>query len=142
MPPSPRIEATIDKDRFAQLCNILGVCIPEVRFKRGSNTLKDGRRCWGVYNTTTNNITIFVELNFYEDQPLKSAQLEMNRTLLHELRHHWQHYFRRDKISSETWMEGDAERYAQEQVVNWPNIVRLSRQTKGGFKRLSKYANR
>lgn len=135
MPPSPRITLHIDQHKLAELCSAMELrTIPEVqlrdRLPRGVKTTYSGSgSVFGVYSPAEHRVGIFTEQKQYEYDRLRAVNAELVITLIHELRHAWQH-------QSDEWTHGnvvrderDAEGFAQENYHKWRGVIQLRRQT-------------
>jgi len=137
MPPSPKITVKLDEERFFELCTELAVSVPTVKFVKGT---RDGRPAWGDYQRETGVIRIYLGVDQYENERLPFAQTECVRTLLHELRHHYQSIHTPKLWDNIIALEMDAEGYAQENIAKFKTLIRLRREfPNSGFSRLSRH---
>lgn len=135
MPPSPRLNATVDQETYDRACEALGIeeTRPTYSIHQGS---RSGRPAYGDYNFATNHVRLFLGISDYEFDALRFAQSEMVRTMLHELRHAYQHHHK-TPVS-----ESDAERWACDHVAEFRKLIRLSRSFPNtGFSRLSRHTS-
>lgn len=140
MPPSPRIKVTLDERAWEKVCAELGVTCPTVEFKQGTRA-QGGAKVYGDYQPARQHVRIYLGVSEFENDQLRFATTECVRTLLHELRHHWQYAVRPDIVKSVVTMEMDAEGWAQANVNNWKTLVRVSRSfPNSGFSRLSRHS--
>jgi len=137
MPPSPRISATVDEGHYADACDLLGLTHIHVPTYSIHRSTRPGRPAFGDYSLTDNHIRLFLGVSNYEYDNLRFAQTELARTLLHELRHAYQHF------NSKPLSEADAEGWAVSHVAHFKNIVRLTRSfPNSGFSRLGRHDRR
>ncbi len=148
MPPSPRITVTLNEVRFKALCESLKLHTePTVRFVQ-KPVSSGSARLQGTYSM--GKVSIFFGFPNEELESLRFVASEITATLLHEVRHHWQH----EKWDSvrlddkeidycDRATERDAETYAKSQQHNWIGLVRVNRRQHGsGFSQLSRARSR
>lgn len=141
MPPSPRIKVTLDERAFERVCAGLGVTCPTVEFKQGNRTDGGGPMVYGDYSPRLKHIRVFLGAREFENDQLRFATTECVRTVLHELRHHWQYQRRPDLTKDLQIKERDAEGWAQDNVNKWKTLVRVSRSfPNSGFSRLNRHS--
>src|SRR4051794_488801 len=121
MPPSPTIKASLDPHKYVALCEAMGIEYPPAagfvtRGRQGGR-----RRVHGSYSSTTNTITIYLNMPEQDAEALRFLASELTITLLHELRHRWQ-----DEQHGVDWYashvvaaERDAEDYAHLHCQEW-----------------------
>lgn len=138
MPPSPRISATLNETIYNLACEALDVTPPTVTIHTHA---RPGKRAFGDYSAATNHIRLFLgDISNYEYDGLRSATQELVRTLLHELRHAWQHAHNTNNGSTPE-AEIDAETWACENVAGYRSIIRMSRTfPNSGFSRLGRHS--
>lgn len=150
MPPSPRIKAAVNEQRYAALCKEMGLTRPPlVRILPGKQI--GNRRTHGSINYASWTITLNVGVDADAIERLRFIQSEAVATLLHELRHAYQYmtwtpekqakaakgdYFDREE-------EADAEGFARTHQHQWVNLVRIRRVQHGsGFSKLARHDSR
>jgi len=137
MPPSPRIKATLNEQAYEDVCKALDIKMPTISFVNGMKS--DGRVAWGDFSPVLWRVRIYLGLDQYEHDKLRFCQSECVRTILHELRHAWQFQHQPKMWAAKIAIEADAEGWAQDEVANWRNLVRISRTFPGsGMSRLGK----
>lgn len=135
MPPSPRLKLALNEERYAELCEAMGLSEPPpVRFRdrlpKGVKTTYGGNgSVFGVYSPATNAVSIFTEQKQYGYDRIRAVNAELVITLLHELRHAWQHKSGQWTHGNVVRDERDAEGYAQENYHRWRGVISLRRET-------------
>lgn len=127
MPPSPTIIATLDEEKYTAACERLGVTDhPTVALKRGRIHRKE---VYGLYRPATNHIELTVSMHEYDFERLQAVMSEMAITILHELRHAWQHEQHGDGwyIGHVVEAELDAEEWARRNANDFRGIIRVKR---------------
>lgn len=137
MPPSPRIEVHIDNEKLAALLKAMELSDPPTiafrdRLPRGaklSYSFNGSASVFGTYSPAGHAISIYTEQKQYGFDRIRAVNAELVITLLHELRHAWQH-------RSPGWTHGnvakderDAEDFAQANYHKWRGVIQLRRQT-------------
>ena len=141
MPPSPRIKATLNEQAYEDVCKQLDIRMPTISFINGMKS--DGRVAWGDFHPVKWQVRIYLGLDQYEHDKLRFCQSECVRTILHELRHAWQFQHRQEMWKARILIEADAERWAQDEVAKWRNLVRITRTFHGsGMSRLARVGRR
>lgn len=96
MPPTPELTVTLLEDKLADWCREQNIPRPTVRIKYREERAREisaDAVALGSYNPSTQTIELFVKSNRLvtaSGQRLLHVTRLLNRTLLHELRHHWQ----------------------------------------------------
>ena len=155
MPPSPKIQINVHRERYIDLCRELKLeRHPVVKIVRHPGAQK----FYGTYTAAFNLTKIFCDLAMYERDRLPFAQTQLEITLLHETRHAWQHVNWPDAFASYLEVAGervctamipghkdyvrvetDAEGWAQNNVRRHRGVVQLRRKfTGGGLSKLAK----
>lgn len=133
MPPSPRITIKLDDERYASVCAQLGIAPPSIRFRdrlpRGTR-LRGGAsgQVFGLYRFGSNDVEVFTEIDQYGFDRLRAVNAELVITLLHELRHAWQHQSDDWKYGNLVADERDAEQYAQDHYHEWRGLLQVKRE--------------
>jgi hypothetical protein len=133
---------TLNAAIWDRACTDLGMAEgdrPQVVFfpTRGKGNLAG--KAMGVYYTAPlDSIEIYTGWEQYERDRLMSAMNELGRTLLHELRHAWQHRtWPKADLGDVVKKEGDARAYEDEAIARYRGIVRVTRkQHNSPFSRL------
>lgn len=125
--------ATVNAAQFAAACDELGLAVPPTYSIHKGNK-SDGRLAYGDYHLASNHIRLFLGIDHYEYDGLRHAQMEVCRTMLHEMRHAYQ------KQKGKALSESDAEGWARANVSRYKGLVRLVRSfPNSGFSRLSRH---
>lgn len=134
MPPSPTIKVEVDERMLAEVCAELDLAaIPEIRFLYHAR----GNKCYGDYSGISDRVRVFVVAQYDTDR-LPFVQLEVVKTLLHELRHahqklHMSDTYSKYHESKEAFdhCERDAEGYAERAVARWRGLCKVTRKFRG-----------
>lgn len=134
MGASPTVKVTLDERVLTEVCSELDLAaIPSIRFLYHAR----GNRCYGDYNGTLNRVRIFI-VGQYDADGLRFVQLEVVKTVLHELRHAHQKQHNpevyskyHDSKEAFDWCERDAEGYAETAVARWRGLATVKRKFHG-----------
>lgn len=148
MPPSPRLTAKVNEELYRRVCDELNIDPPSIVVTQLSRRdPQTGRMTLGLW--TLGRITIYLGgIDEYSTDRLSAAQRELCDTVLHELRHAWQHAHTTmlEKPEGNYYTaecEVDAREYAARKLPEYRTIIRLSRTyPNSGFSRLSRHAAR
>ena len=149
MPPSPRIKADIDQEKYKALCFSLNlVRPPSIRFVTTGYQAQRNVTHHGNYGPETNSIVIFLNLESFDMERLRFLTSCVLHTFLHEMRHAWQQqtwtkeqWFKDDSFEYHAKpSERDANNFANTQDHLWRGLVRIRRVQHGsGFSKLARH---
>lgn len=131
----------VNHAEVTRLCNDLDVSVPLIVIKPAEK-----KNLHGHYLRAARTVTVFVGCELHLSTPLRLLVSDLNRTLLHEIRHHWQY---------ETWeisdlkdnggywttrKEVDARQFEDEAVRKYHTIkpVTTGNTTRSRFSRISR----
>lgn len=148
MPPSPTIKATINEARYRELCESMGLTKPpRIRILPGK--VANGVRTHGTMDFAAWTVRLNVGVDSDAIEKLRFIQSEAVATLLHELRHAFQHL----TWSKERWAaeakteyfakpsEKDAEDFARVNQGKYIGLVQIRRVQHGsGFSKLARHS--
>jgi hypothetical protein len=140
MPPSPTVTARLDPHKYVELCEAMGIEYAPVAGFVTRRKQAGGTRLYGTYDPMANSIQLYLNLAEQGAEGLRMLAGDLTRTLLHELRHRWQHeqhgagWYERNVVAA----ENDANNYARLHCQEWRGVVKVGRKHHGsGFSKLS-----
>lgn len=140
--PAPIITIEVNEEALERVCDTLKIPVdrtPMVVIKKQKGHTKSGMPWLGLYDSVTNTVTISLGHECYETDKLRYVKTELIVTLLHELRHAWQHFCGPKSLWDNTVArENDAETWAVKHVASFRDILTVRRKFHGsGMSRLN-----
>lgn len=114
------IKVLLNDEELRRVCADLRICVPPIKFRETPDEL-----VYGTASRHTRSIEIRVGLNEYRQRGLRHVKSQVNRTLLHELRHihQYNHWGELNKLD----MEEDCRAYENTASVNYSLVQRITR---------------